>query len=637
MRRIILLLMFVAASALTVRAQGNYSAKDIPATLKLGANAVVRSSETELSMLGPDNVIKTVKEAVTILNKGGEDHAAIVLNYNKSTTIKTAKGVILDADGNQIAKFALNNFMDQSAISDFSLYEDDRIKYYLPSITTYPFTIVYEYELRIKQNLVLPDWYANRWPDLAIEKSTYTFKYNPADKVNIKAYNYTGQAEEKQVEKLKSLSWTITALPAFKQEPYAPAADIYRTYVKIAPEQFAFYRTKGRATNWNELGKWIYTDLIKNRQTLDPAVVSEMKSLVADLKTDKEKAKKIYEYMQHKTRYISVQIGIGGFQPMFASDVQRLGYGDCKALVNYTQSLLKAVNINSMYCVVNAGNYKQQMDPDFASMDQGNHVILCLPLEKDTTWLECTSQTVPFGYLGDFTDDRTVLACTEEGGKLLRTPALKTGMNEIRRLADLKIDPAGNISGSLNTTFKGSRYDTYEAIIHKPQAEKVKALKAYYDVDNINFENVKITQDKSESPTTTENLSIRIASYVPVNNKSAYLLVNPFNKLPVTRTVANRKLALHINRGYTDYDEVTYHLPEGFDVEYKPKDLDIKNSYGSFSSSIKKDGSTLVYIRKFVLYDGTHPAKDYEAFAGFMNEIANADRNKVILKIPSAQ
>jgi hypothetical protein len=381
----------------------------------------------------------------------------------------------------------------------------------------------------------------------------------------------------------------------------------------------------------------IYTDLIKNRQTLDPAVVSEMKSLVADLKTDKEKAKKIYEYMQHKTRYISVQIGIGGFQPMFASDVQRLGYGDCKALVNYTQSLLKAVNINSMYCVVNAGNYKQQMDPDFASMDQGNHVILCLPLEKDTTWLECTSQTVPFGYLGDFTDDRTVLACTEEGGKLLRTPALKTGMNEIRRLADLKIDPAGNISGSLNTTFKGSRYDTYEAIIHKPQAEKVKALKAYYDVDNINFENVKITQDKGESPTTTENLSIRIASYVPVNNKSAYLLVNPFNELPVTRTVNNRKLALHINRGYTDYDEVTYHLPEGFDVEYKPKDLDIKNSYGSFSSSIKKDGSTLVYIRKFVLYDGTHPAKDYEAFAGFMNEIANADRNKVILKIPSAQ
>lgn len=628
--------MLVTRLAITVHAQENYKASEIPVTLRAGANAVVRNSETELIMLSPENVIMTVKKAVTVLNKAGEEHAVQVLYYNKNTTIKTAKGYILDAYGNQTSKFALNNFVDQSAISDFSLYEDDRVKYYNPTITSYPFTIVYEYELRFKQNLVLPDWYANRQPDLAIEKSSYTFKYNPADKIKIKAYNYSGQPEEKQFEKQNILTWSVKVLPAFKQEPYAPAADNYRTYVKIAPEQFSFYSTKGRATSWEELGKWYYTDLIKSRQTLDPAVVSEMKNLVSGIKTDKEKAKKIYEYMQRKTRYISVQIGIGGFQPMSANDVQRLGYGDCKALVSYMQSLLKAVDIPSIYCVVNAGNYKQQMDPDFASMDQGNHVILCLPLGKDTTWLECTSQTVPFGYLGDFTDDRLVLACSEEGGKLLRTPALKTEMNEIKRMADLKVDPSGNITGTLHTTFKGAQYDTYESIINKPLTEQIKTLKRYYDVDNINFEKVKIMEDKSENPVTTENLQINIASYVPVNNQSAYLLINPFNKLPVTRTVSNRKLPLHINRGYTDFDEITYQLPEGFDVEYKPKDLDIKNVYGSYSSTIIKKENTLIYSRKFVLNNGTHPANDYEAFAGFMNDVANADRGKVILKLISS-
>jgi hypothetical protein len=628
----ITMLIFLLALAINTSAQQNYKAAEIPASLRAGANAVIRNMETEVTMLGPEQVVMTVKKAVTILNKAAEEHATLVLGYNKSTAIKSVKGFILDANGNKVSSFTLGNFLDQSAISDFSLYEDDRIKYYNPVISAYPFTIVYEYEIRFKQNLVIPDWYANAYPDLAVENSQYTFNYLPGDKLRIKAYNYKGQPVEGQTLKQNSYTWTVKDLPAFKREPYAPSPDDYRTYVKIATEKFSYYRTKGTSTNWDDLGKWIYTDLVKTRQVLNPEIVTEMKTLVEGLSTNKAKAKKIYEYMQQKTRYISVQIGLGGFQPMFANDVQRLGYGDCKALVSYMQSLLKAVDILSIYCVVNAGSLKQNMDAEFASMDQGNHVILCLPLEKDTTWLECTSQTVPFGFLGDFTDDRTVLACSESGGKLLHTPKLTADMNEIKRVADLTLDKEGDITGSLQTTFKGSQYDTYEPIIKKPLTEQIKMLKAYYDIDNINFRQVKIKQEKTEDPVTTENLNIEIASYVPKNQELAYLLVNAFNKLAVTRTVTDRKLPLYINRGYTDDDMITYHLPEGYSLEYKPKDIELKSAYGSFSSTITHKGNELIYTRKFVLNGGKHPAKDYPPFADFMNEVASADRRKVILK-----
>ncbi len=53
--------------------------------------------------------------------------------------------------------------------------------------------------------------------------------------------------------------------------------------------------------------------------------------------------------MQDKTRYISVQIGIGGWKPMLADDVNKLGYGDCKGLTNYTKALLEAVDVPSYY------------------------------------------------------------------------------------------------------------------------------------------------------------------------------------------------------------------------------------------------------------------------------------------------
>jgi hypothetical protein len=605
---------------------------DIPQSLRTGSNAVIRNMETQVNMLATDHVVLTVKKAVTVLNKTGESRAELAIYYNKNTSIKSVKGLVYDANGLQIGKFSLSNFIDESAISDFSLYEDERVKHYLPSVTTYPYTVSFEYQVVFKQNLIIPDWYANPYPDEAVEKSSYTFTCKPADQIRIQEKNYAGKGTVENAEQVKTYHWEVTAVPAFKREPFAPPADDYRTYVKVSAAQFSYYKSQGSYSNWNELGKWVYNDLLKSRQQLSPAVTAEVQELVKGLNSDKEKAKKLYAYMQQKTRYISVQVGIGGFQPMFANDVHNLGYGDCKALVNYMQSLLSAVNIKSLYCVVNAGKYKENMDPEFASMDQGNHIILCLPLEKDTTWLECTSQVVPFGYLGDFTDDRTVLACSESGGMLLHTPNLKPEMNLTSRHADLNLDKDGNVRGTINTSYKGAQYDTYEYILTKPYAEQLKLLKSYYDVDNINFEGLKFKQDKGADPVTTEAFSLEIPNYAPKGSSMTYLVLNAFNRQGIVPEVSNRTLPVYINRGFTDEDELSYHIPEGYHAEYKPEDVKLKTPYGSFSAEVVLKDQLLVYKRKFVLNAGRYPAKEYAAFSSFMNQVSSADLNKVVFK-----
>ncbi|MFC4210707.1 DUF3857 domain-containing protein [Pedobacter lithocola] len=625
---------FLIINSLFVFSQDNYDVDLISSNLKNRANAIVRNEETIVDMRSTDNVMRLVKKAITVINKNGEDEARIVLFYDKNTSIQSIKGEVYNAAGKLTKKFTQNNFSDESAADGFSLFVDSRVKHFLPNENIYPFTIVYSYEIRYKQNLLIPDWVPKAADDVAVEKSSYTFICKPADELRIKAQNYVGKPEEVINDKQKSLIWKVNNLFAVKSEPYSPNAENYQTSVKIAPIQFDYYNHRGSYKDWNQLGKWVYADLLKGRSTLLPSTVATIKELVKNETTDKGKARKIYEFMQNKTRYISVQIGIGGFQPVAAADVDRLGYGDCKALVNYMQSLLNVVGIESYYCVVEAGIEKVSLDPTFASMVQGNHVILCMPLKGDTTWLECTSQKIPFGFLGDFTDDRTVLACTPEGGKLLKTPKLQAENNRQIRHADLTVFSNGDVKGTIKTVYFGSQYNNMENVVGKPFVEQQKLLSGIYDIDNITFNAINYSQKKDAVPETNENVVLFLRNYGAVNNNKMLLQLNAFNVKSSVSESRNRIRPVYINRGYTDEDTIVYTLPaEVLTDKLGENDKEFKNQFGEYISKSTLNGNKLTYYRKLIVNDGTFPAEEYAAFSKFINDVNSADQYKVILSL----
>lgn len=623
-----LLLAFFAPA---VFAQDNYDADLIPAHLKNRANAIVRNSVVTVDMRAADNVSYTVSKAITVLNKNGENSARLVLFYDKNTSIKSIKGEVYNEVGKPSAKFSQSDFSDESAINDFSLFEDSRVKHYLPSVNTYPYTIVYNYEIRYRQNLIIPDWVPQTSNDVAVEKSSYILISKAGDAFRVKSQNISTPPEEQLVKDQKTTIWKVSSLLASKPEPYSPFRETYQAMVKVAPQNFSYYNVKGDYSNWQELGKWQYDNLLKGRNTLPEPTVQMIRDLVKSETSDKEKAKKIYQYLQNKTRYISVQIGIGGFQPTKAADVDRLGYGDCKALVNYMQSLLNVVGIESYYCVVEAGKEKKSLDPSYASMNQGNHVILCMPLQGDTTWLECTSQKIPFGYLGDFTDDRYVLACTPAGGKLLHTPKLGASQNLQVRKAQLVLSKDGNITGHVKTVFSGAQYDNHEALVDKPLTEQQKLLKEAYDIDNINFNQISYRQQKDVEPEATEDIEISIRNYATLNNDKLFLKPNVFNIKSNVSESRNRTFPLYINRGYTDIDTISFELPENVIPLIAPDEKEIRSEFGSYSSTTKMEGNKLIYFRKFVLNEGTFAPALYAEFTKFIANVNTSDHLKLYL------
>jgi hypothetical protein len=609
------------------KAQQNYDASLIPKPLLAYSSAVVRYSDEEIEVKDLDNTIYHIKEAVTILNKNGDKHSAISIWHNKSNVIRYVKGSIYNADGKLLSKFAEKDFEDASAASNSSLFEDSRVKHYQPAIIEYPYTVEYEYEVRSKQTLNFYDWEPNPGTGVSVEKSLFSFTSKPDFKINYKEINIPAKAEiSTDAKGLKTYAWHMDNLKSVKYEPFSPNPEQYLTMVKIAPEKFMYEGISGSFSNWNELGKWIYDKLLLNRDMIPVETADHMKELTAGITDPKLKAKKIYEYMQQKTRYVSIQVGIGGYQPFLASDVDKSSYGDCKALVNYTHALLKTAGIESWYTIVKSGSRKESFMTDFASMDQGDHVILCLPFKNDTTWLECTSQTIPFGFLGDFTDDRWVLACTPQGGKLMHTPHYPAATNITRRKADFVIDDTGELSGTMVTAFCGTDYDTRDRFIDEAYAEQLKSIREAYPISNMDVEKLEFIKAKSADAVTTENIKMRAREFASLNSDKYYFKVNLANRgNRVPDEIRNRGTNVYINRGYVEEDEISYQLPAGYQPDKLLLNESIAKPFGKFTVSMHLNGQQLVYKRRFQLNDGTYNKDSYQDLVDFYQAMADAD------------
>lgn len=617
--------------SISVKGQSsNFSVTSIPKSILPRAGAVVRNSETIIEVKDLNEVYYRKKYAITILNSSALDEASVFLHYDKNTIIKSVKGSIYDEFGMLSAKITEKSFQDRSSVSDFSLYEDDRIKYFTPSQITYPFTIEYEYEIKTRQSLYFPTWIPGGSTGVSIESSSLNFICPETFNLRYKEYNYKGKVEATTANGTKNFKWEVHNILALREEPYSPNYEEYLIAVKLAPEKFAFRSMEGHFTNWKEYGLWTNDNLLKGRDELSQPTKDYILSLIKGIADPKEQAKKIYEFMQSKTRYISVQIGIGGYQPYPAADVDRLSYGDCKGLVNYMRSLLKIAGIESYYSIVYAGSFKRDIAPDFTSMD-GNHIILCLPFKNDTTWLECTDKFAPFGFLGDFADDRYVVACTSEGGKIMRTPKFPAIDNKQIRKADFKISSNGSLTGTMTTQFSGTQYDNHHMLLNEAYTEQLKKLPDLYQLPNLAIQSLQFTQDKGRRPETKEIITLSSDNYGRIIEGKLHLRINGVNKTHPIREIRNRINPVKISRGYYDEDIITYQIPEGYQLGLAPNLKVIEKPFGKYSANVNFKGNTITYSRKMLLNEGNYKAEEYQELVDFFQEIADADSLEIVL------
>ncbi|UPT69502.1 MAG: hypothetical protein M0D53_09920 [Flavobacterium sp. JAD_PAG50586_2] len=393
----------------------------------------------------------------------------------------------------------------------------------------YPFTIVLEVESENSNTAFLPSWRSIDDYLVSTEETSVTITYPPELQLKTREFNFSNRYPIDKKETPGFISYSAKNIAARKYEDLAPSFDTIFPRVMFGLETFNLEGVQGNARSWKEMGKWFYDEILTGTTALPDETKLKIKNLVGNEKDPLKIAEIVYKYVQEKTRYVSIQEGIGGWKPMPAKEVDKLGYGDCKALTNYTRSLLNEVGVTSYYARLYGQSRKKEIYPDIVSF-QSNHVILAIPNKSDYVWLECTSQILPFGFQGDFTDDRNAYVIKPDGGEIVRTKRFTEKDNLQLIKGSYKITEEGNFIGSVKIISKGLVYDYQFGKERMGREDQIKKYKDEFDnINNLTIRKINFNNNKKDVEFTAD-LEFEAEGYAQNSGGKLLFALNAFDQ-----------------------------------------------------------------------------------------------------------
>ncbi|MBX2821487.1 MAG: DUF3857 domain-containing protein [Rhodothermaceae bacterium] len=600
-------------------------------------DAIVRLDEQFFDVKNIGKATLTVHRAVTILNEGARDEGEFYVVYDKLRTLKKIEGVVRNAKGKVVRKLDKEDMDDYSAVSGFSLYEDNRVRVAGLYHNEYPYTVEYTIVLDLDGLLFWDPW-SPLGSELPLEYGRYEVTVPEGMPVRYKVVGMELAPQISQSGRKTTYRWELSYLHMFKellivdsnQGLIAPAVD--DVTVHVAPEEFEIEGSRGDMRSWETFSTWYYS-LGEGRDVLPGDVRNRIRSITSGIQDPVEKVKKVYEEFQATTRYVSVQLGLGGWQPYDAMYVAENGYGDCKALTNYLYALLKEAGIRSYPALIESGRFADEILEDFPS-NQFNHVVLMVPMPADTLWLEATDQTAPFNHLGVANEDRYALVVRPDNGELVRTPQTSSARNRRFRTSSVRLTGSGYATAEVEAKYTGNRQDYIRHNLVKASGrEQMDWLRNVTDIPSFDITSADFTAVQGRQAEIKIPFSLDLPRYASKSGKRLFVPTNLFRttvSVPEGEYIPNDPVKLAY--AYADEEDVLFALPAGYTVEAMPENVEFETPFSVYRATHTQTEEGAVEYKRTIEFKTRviQPAM-YGEYRDFLKKVARADRSQIVL------
>ena len=621
-----------AASAQTAPSPFDVSAADLlhsaPDAKQFPDAASITLRDESVVHLNADGTNTDVThETFKIFNQRAHDKAEISIPFNASNEkITNVHARTIKADGTVLV--AGPGDIHQSApFSDYAMYDDAKINgISMPGVED-GVIIDYVYT-RTTTKSYLPGQYSEMWSFRdgvdPVKLSKMTLTAPAALKIQTQPHNTAGMTERVTTSadgKEKTYVWGMGGLDPLIPEPMMPPSHSFIPWLEIST-----------VPSWQTIAQW-YQGLAAGQMTVSPEIHDTVKTLIAGKTTDTDKARAIYYWVEGRTRYVALELGLSAFQPHAASEVCRNRYGDCKDMATLLVTMLHEAGIKTAWPVLLGAGSTESIHDYLAAPIFFDHAIVRADIDGKPYWFDSTAEMCPFGQIPGGDRGVDALVVRNGQGTFERIPFGAPDQNAETTLTKVDLHADGSADCETSVSMDGDHGLGTRLAFRGLQASQVKpgfqnmvsrfspnATLSDYTISPLDDRDKPVEMDiKYHAPL----WAVKTGHLLLLNGKD--VAASPFDR-------PTRTFPIYVDRNEAGIDDTVITIPEGYTLEDKPDDFHYVTPLGNYDQTVTLTGRTLTVHLAITSQPGQISPADYPAAKAQHEKIVAQRKEPIVLR-----
>jgi transglutaminase-like putative cysteine protease len=495
------------------------------------------------------------------------------------------------------------------------------------------------YEIEHTDMHFLPSYYFESYVPIA----SATYKVTFPKSVNLR-WQLRGLDTERihmtkeEARHTTTYTWTAENLPRFRTFDNAPNASYYMPQVLVFIAEYKSPRDDEEKKLFGTVGDLyrFYYGFIEDLDKKGNQEILELtKRVTAGAVSERDKASRIYEYVQQNIKYVAFEDGMAGFIPRDALLVCNRKYGDCKDMANLLVAMSREAGLHAYHTWIGTRSkpYKYEETPLPVA---DNHMICAVRIGDEWIFMDGTAALLPFGVPPYSIQGKEALIGIDKNTyKVIKVPETAPEQTQIVDSTTIELQNR-SIVGSVNINMKGySAWGLQELMQYRGEKEKDDAIKSLasrgsnkYVQKSFDF---KAADTKAKDVLTTS--TFEVSDYPQKVGNDWYVNMN-LQRSNENLWIDNKRGKIPVEQDfkYKVRQVVILNIPKGYHVSYLPPSIEksAENLWG-FKINYKTSLGKVHLIKEFEMNTLYIYPGQFEANNKIVQELRKQYKESVVL------